>query len=228
LLERAFAALAGALDRAGAPFMVIGGVAVIAHGVKRLTTDVDAVIQGSAVDIAVLLRTLARSRIEPRIERVESFARENLVLLMRHAETGVELDISLGFTAFEIEALAARQRIRFGTVLAPMATPEDLIIFKALAARPKDVGDATALLVMHRNIDLTRVRRRVSELARLAEAPELIDGLEAVIARAAEVRRARPARTQRVKKAASGRATVVESRRAGKKRTPSKPRKRPR
>jgi hypothetical protein len=147
---------------------------------------------------------------------------------MRHTKTGVELDISLGFTAFEIEALAARRRVRFGTVHAPMATPEDLVIFKALAARPKDVGDATALLVMHRDIDLARVRRRVTELATLAEAPELIDGLEAVIARAAEVRRTRPGRTPKAKKAASGRATAVKPRRPGKKKARSKARNRPR
>jgi hypothetical protein len=35
LLERAFAALNGALGRAHVPFMMIGGVAVIAYGVKR-------------------------------------------------------------------------------------------------------------------------------------------------------------------------------------------------
>jgi hypothetical protein len=45
-LERAFAALVRALERAGAPFMAIGGIAVIAHGVRRMTTDIDAVVQG--------------------------------------------------------------------------------------------------------------------------------------------------------------------------------------
>ena len=39
LLEDALAALARALDKAGAPWMVIGGIAVIAHGVRRFTTE---------------------------------------------------------------------------------------------------------------------------------------------------------------------------------------------
>jgi len=191
LLERAFSALAGALGRTGVPFMVIGGVAVIAHGVKRLTTDVDAVVQGGAVDVPALLRALARAGIASRIEHVERFARENLVLLMRHVETGVELDVSLGFTRFELEALASRKLVRFGRARAPMARPEDLVIFKALAGRPKDIDDATALLILYRDIDVARVRERVAELAMLAEAPELIDGLEAVIARAGSLRRSR-------------------------------------
>jgi hypothetical protein len=35
LLEDALAALARALDETGAPWMIIGGIAVIAHGVRR-------------------------------------------------------------------------------------------------------------------------------------------------------------------------------------------------
>jgi len=31
--------------------MVIGGIAVIAHGVQRMTTDIDAVVQGDAVSV---------------------------------------------------------------------------------------------------------------------------------------------------------------------------------
>jgi predicted nucleotidyltransferase len=217
LLERAFAALNGALGRAHVPFMMIGGVAVIAYGVKRLTTDVDAVVQGDAVEVAALVRALARAGIAPRIERVELFARANLVLLMRHVETGVELDVSLGFTSFELEALESRQQVRFGSVLAPMARPEDLVIFKALAGRPKDVDDATTLLILHRGIDLARVRARVAELAMLAEAPELIDGLEAIIARVSDLRRAPAARAKKVER------SVARKKPATSRRGPKKP-----
>jgi hypothetical protein len=106
------------------------------------------VVQGDAVDVGALVRALARAGIAPRIDRVERFERANLVLLMRHVETGVELDVSLGFTRFELEALESRQEVRFGRVLAPMARPEDLVIFKALAGRPKDIDDATTLLMV--------------------------------------------------------------------------------
>jgi hypothetical protein len=35
--------------------MVIGGIAVAAHGVQRMTTDIDAVIQGDAVSVATVI-----------------------------------------------------------------------------------------------------------------------------------------------------------------------------
>jgi hypothetical protein len=63
-----------------------------------------------------------------------------------------------------------------------MAQAEDLVAFKAIAGRPKDIEDATALLVLHPEMDRARLRERVSQLAALADAPELAEGLDAAIA----------------------------------------------
>lgn len=169
--------------------MIIGGIAVIARGVRRMTTDIDAVVRGDLTSTAALLRAFASERIVPRITNAEAFARESLVLLLRHAPTEVELDVSLGWTAFEHAAIDARSDAKYGSVVAPMARAEDLVVFKTLAARPKDIEDAAALLLMHEDIDLEQVRRRLAELAELADEPALIRGLEAVTARALAARK---------------------------------------
>lgn len=184
LIEDALEALSLALADTGAPWMVIGGIAVIAHGVRRFTTDIDAAVRGDAVSIDALLRSLARSKITPRIADAAAFARENLVLLLRHEPTGVDLDVSLAWTTFEHDALGAATDVSFGRVVVRMSTPADLVIFKAIAGRPKDIEDAEALLVLHPDIDLARVRSRVAELAALAEAPELLDTFAKTVARA--------------------------------------------
>jgi hypothetical protein len=184
LLEDALAALARALDEAGAPWMIIGGIAVIAHGVRRFTTDIDAAVRGDAIAIDRLLEVLARRGIVPRIADAAAFAQANLVLLVRHAPTGVDLDVSLAWSGFEYEALAAREQARFGRVRVPMSTPDDLVVFKAIAGRPRDVEDAEALLVLHPRIDVGRARRRVAELAGFADAPELVEGFDAIVTRA--------------------------------------------
>lgn len=154
-----------------------------------MTTDIDAVVRGDGVELGPFLRKLARRKIRPRIAGAEAFARANLVLLMRHEPTQVDLDISLAWTPFEAEALLARTRARYGVVEAPMARAEDLVIFKALAARPKDIDDAAALLILHPDIDIARVRQRLRELAAMAEEPDLADGIENVIALARATRR---------------------------------------
>jgi hypothetical protein len=187
------------MDQAGAPWMIIGGIAIIARGVRRMTGDIDAVVQGDAVSLDTLVASLKRRQIVARIENAKTFARANLVFLARHAPTGVDLDISLAWTAFEIEAIAEREQTAYGQVRVPMARAEDLVIFKALAARPKDMEDASTLLALHRKVDIARIRRRLSELAQLAEEPTLIDGLEAVIAEAHVTERP-------VRRAARGRA----------------------
>lgn len=180
-LEKALAAIASALRAARVPWMVIGGIAIIARGVRRMTTDVDVVVRGDETTPAAMVRALATWRIVPRIADAEGFARERLVLLLRHEPTGVDLDLSFGWTTFEHEALEACSDATYGSVGAPMARAEDLVIFKAMAARPKDIEDAAALMLMHKEIDVGRVRRHLTELAELADEPSLMGGLEAVI-----------------------------------------------
>ncbi len=198
-LEHALRDLTAALAATGAPWMIIGGIAVIARGIRRFTADIDAAIRGDEIDLPVLLKVLAKKRIVPRVKDAMELARANLVLLLRHEPTGVDFDVSFAWTSFEHEAIAASSMAAFGTVRAPMAQPEDLIVFKSIAARGRDLDDAIALLTLSPDINLERVRARVRELAAAAEAPELAVGLETAITAAAHARPAPKARTRTTK-----------------------------
>jgi hypothetical protein len=189
LLEDALAALSRALSEVGAPWMIIGGIAIIARGVRRFTTDIDAAVRGDAIHSDELVATLEKHEIVPRIEDALSFAQTNLVLLARHAPTGVDLDISFAWSAFEHDALAACTPTRFGRVRVPLCLPEHLVVFKAIAGRPKDMEDAEALLALYPDIDIARVRRRVAELAALADAPEVLEAFDAIARRCSPSRR---------------------------------------
>lgn len=191
--------------------MVIGGIAVIAHGVQRMTTDIDAVIQGDRVRTSALLATLRRHRIVPRVDDAEAFAAANLVLLARHLPTQIDLDLSFGWTAFERDALASRATRPYGTVSIPMARVEDLLVFKAIAGRSRDVDDAVTLLTLYPRIDLSAVQRRVTEPAELAEAPELLGGL-AEILRAWQTLPTGPTRIRTRTSAGTGRAATAKKR----------------
>lgn len=60
-LSDAIAALAQALDEFHAPAMLIGGIAVIARGTPRHTDDVDGTIAAEGVDLAEVVRVLAKN-----------------------------------------------------------------------------------------------------------------------------------------------------------------------
>lgn len=70
LLKEALEALSVGLTESGAPWMVIGGIAIIARGVRRFTTDIEAAVRGDAARPEQLLQTLAAHGIEPRIADV--------------------------------------------------------------------------------------------------------------------------------------------------------------
>jgi hypothetical protein len=87
--------------------MIIGGIAVIARGVPRLTRDVGATVAGGALDLAELLRRLAAHELVPRIDDAVPFAEAYQVLLLRHEPSGVDVDLSIAWLPFELDALAA-------------------------------------------------------------------------------------------------------------------------
>jgi len=86
--------------------MIIGGLAVIAAGVPRQTIDVDATVLGRMSDLVSVVATLARHGITPRIDDAIQFARERQVLLLRHDESGVTIEVSFAWLPFEEEALS--------------------------------------------------------------------------------------------------------------------------
>lgn len=109
----ALEALATVLRSSAAPSMIIGGIAVIAHGVPRLTLDIDATVWASAIDLDVFIARLAEHGIRPRIEDAEQFARRHQILLLAHEPSGTPLDVSLAWLPFEEHALTRARQIDF-------------------------------------------------------------------------------------------------------------------
>ena len=162
--------------------MVIGGIAVIAHGVARQTIDIDATILADRLDASQVLETLAACSIHPRIADALEFAERSQVLLLVHEKTHITLEISLAFSSLEQEALKRAVAVDFRGVRIQVAIPEDLVIYKALAWRDRDRYDIEQLLTLHADhIDLERVRAFVHEFAQIMDTPERIPEFERLL-----------------------------------------------
>jgi hypothetical protein len=190
--ERALDALRQAMAAEKTPVAVIGGIAINANGVARFTGDIDATIPGADLDLRALVRTLKAHAIVPRMPKAIEFARENQVLLLKHVATGIELDLSLAWIPFELEAIERAKSMPFGTTRIRAARPEDLVIYKLIASRPRDLPDVESLLLLHRErIDLSRVRRVLRQLAEHLDGKNRLTVLNELVATLPVVARAR-------------------------------------
>ncbi len=168
--EHALADVASFLNGLPSPGMLIGGMAVIAHGHVRTTDDIDATISGDSMPVEDVVARAAAHSLIPRIDDVVAFARRTQVLLLTHAPTGTQLDLSLAWLPFEVEALARRTVVRLGDLELPVCGPEDLIVYKLVAGRPVDLDDVRQIALRHRDaIDRARVARTVSAFDEVLE-----------------------------------------------------------
>lgn len=171
------AAVQQLLNRWNSGGLIIGGVAVSLLGQPRLTADVDAIALASLDDLPRLIDLAQQEGLEPRLPDAEAFARRSRVLLLRHSASGIAVDVSLGMLPFETEAVERGQLVQAGRLAIRLPTPEDLIILKAVAHRPKDLLDIQAVIRRYPNLDRSRIRHWVLEFAQALEMPELWDDI---------------------------------------------------
>ncbi len=152
-------ALFSALDEAGVRYLVVGGLAVVAHGYVRYTADIDLVLDMSPQNLAKALGILQnlgyRSQAPVDImdfadaKTRESWIQEKGIQVFhlvsdRHRETDVDVFVKEPFDFADEYEQAPRKEIAAG-LIAPVACMETLIRMKDAAGRGKDVIDVAQL-----------------------------------------------------------------------------------
>jgi hypothetical protein len=163
--------------------MIIGGVAASILGRPRLTQDIDALLLLDEAQWEKALDQAALFGIIPRINTALEFARRARVLLLRHTESGIDIDVALGGLSFEHEAVQRSSIYDIAGIRVRLPSVEDLMIMKAVAHRPKDIEDIDGLLTAHPNVDLNLVRKWVREFANAMTMPDLLEDFEKVVTR---------------------------------------------
>lgn len=183
-LESALGALSDALLESRVDHMVIGGIAAIARGLTRQTADIDATVWAQDLVLERLLDTLGAHGIRGRIPDLIPFAGESQVLLLEHVPSGTPIEVSLAWLPFEREALDRAEVVSLAGHAVRVAQAEDLVLYKAVAWRPRDRSDIERLMVLHGDsIDLPRVRNLVSQFAAALDEPSRLDDFDELIRR---------------------------------------------
>ena len=156
---RSIEAIVRALNAEGVQYVVVGGLAVNAHGYERFTRDVDLVIGLEPENILRGLRAVLGIGYAPSIPVTpEEFAdaatremwrREKNMLVLKlwsdiHHRTPVDVFIYEPFDFKAEYAAAIRLAIGEGLVV-PFVTRDSLLAMKRSAGRPQDLADIAAL-----------------------------------------------------------------------------------
>lgn len=181
ILKEPLTALTKWLQKIRCPYLVIGGVAASLLGRPRATRDIDLVVLIDSSDWESFLESSKEYGFIPRVNNAIDFAKRSRVLLLKHKESQIEVDISFGVLPFEQEAIQRAKVVSFMKVRLPLPQPEDLIIMKAIARRPRDIADIEGLLAAHPNMDTKRIRKWVKEFAKVLEMPEIYKDLEKIL-----------------------------------------------
>ena len=162
-------------------YAIIGGAAIGFLAQPRATQDIDAVTWLDLAETAAFVKSGARFGFVPRISDPIEFAHKSRVLLLQHNQTKIDVDISLGTLPFEQEMIERAIEFTTPELTVQIATPEDLIISKAVAHRKRDLLDIDNLVSVYPNLDLARIRHWVGQFADVLESPELVSDLESLL-----------------------------------------------
>jgi hypothetical protein len=168
-LGRALCDFALLFDRMNLPYAVMGGVAVRVYGIPRATYDVDftlAIPRERLQELYAAIRSLGYTVPEEYAGGwVDQIAGMPLVKFRLYLQGhGVDIDVFLAESVFQGELLARRRQAILDGASVYLVSPEDLILLKLLAARPRDFADIGDVLFTQGRLDQAYLRHWADQL----------------------------------------------------------------
>jgi hypothetical protein len=163
---RDFAAL---FERMDIPYAVMGGLAVRVYAIPRPTHDADFTIAIDRVRLPELyseVRNLGYSVPESFDSGwVDTVAGMPLIRFRLYLEQhGIDVDVFLAESEFQRQIIARRQRVDLDEHSFMLVSPEDLVLLKLLAGRPRDLIDVQDILFTQGSLDEAYMRQWSKEL----------------------------------------------------------------
>lgn len=181
MFEKLISRIAASLNRHGLPYMIIGGQAVLLYGEPRLTRDIDVTLGAGTDHIGELLAIAQELSLKPIPEDIESFARQTMVLPLLDETTGIRVDFIFSFTPYETEAIKRAKKIAIIGHETSFASPEDIIIHKIFADRPRDIEDVRTIILKNPGIDIQYIQKWLKEFDRISDKKEFLKTFEGLL-----------------------------------------------
>jgi len=164
------ARIAAALDKHSLPYMLIGGQAVLVYGEPRLTRDIDITLGAGPERLADIVRAAEGAGLRPLVDPGE-FARQTFVVPCADDASGIRVDLILSFSPYEQQALARARAVDIGPARVRVASPEDVIVHKMVAGRPRDLEDVASIVAKVAILDGDYITRWLREFESVVSRP---------------------------------------------------------
>src|SRR4030042_2829329 len=181
MFEEILSRISASLNKHTLPYMIIGGQAVLLYGEPRLTRDIDITL-GVGVDyIDKLLIVVRELSLKPIPVDIESFVRQTMVLPAFDETTGIRVDFIFSFTPYETEAIKRARRIKILEKEVCFASPEDVIIHKIFAGRPRDIEDVKTIIPKNPGIDIQYIKNWLKEIETSSDRKDFLKTFEEIL-----------------------------------------------
>jgi hypothetical protein len=176
--------LADVLRRRGYRWYLFGAQAVILWGTPRMSADVDVTVEMALEDTPDFVAAMEHAGFDLRIQNVEEFVAETRVLPFLHRATEMPVDVVLAGPGLEELFFQRVREVYMAQTKIPVISPEDLVITKILAGRPKDREDVHGILRERRaSLDVELIRETLVLLEQALGRSDLSPVLDAELDR---------------------------------------------
>ena len=170
-------------DRLGLPYAIMGGIAVRAHGIPRPTYDVDFTLAVPRERLDELCAMIAdRGYTVPDQYAkgwVDTVGGMPLVKIRLYLDgRSIDADIFIVETPFQREVIGRCVSAEVEGRIVKLVSPEDLILFKLVASRPRDLLDIQDIFFTQGKLDEAHLRRWAGPLGVEAKLDEVLAARE--------------------------------------------------
>ena len=181
MFEEIICSISSQLERRNISYMLIGGQAVLLYGEPRLTRDIDITLGVDVDKLNNIISLVDDLCLKILSDNIETFVRETMVLPVVHEETGIRIDFIFSFSPYERQAIEKARKVRMLDQDVYFAAPEDVIIHKIVAGRPRDIEDVRGILLKMPEIDIAYIRQWLKDFSDALSDDEIKKRLESVI-----------------------------------------------
>jgi len=148
-------------------YMIIGGQAVLIYGEPRLTKDIDITIGANIDKYRDILNIVQNLNLKILPKDPYKFVKDTMVLPLLDEETGFRIDLIFSSSEYEKEALKRVKKIKIGDTYVNYVSVEDLIIYKIISGRERDLEDLKTILIKNKKIDEKYILKWLKEFEKV-------------------------------------------------------------